>query len=453
MTNPHCECPVSGWCKRHQMMKGAERHKRCQGTGGTRDCGLSYWNAWEQGRLGATPPANPVFNPEGFCGKPATIVSQIGTRLSEIIKRETGIEIPCAVCRERIATLDSMTQDQARQARDSIVGDIVERAPEQAQTLWQRLAIGADAVLHTGILKRKIESWYDEAVATGWEPPKKKLTTYRKPRARAVAGGRNQRRPYTGWRGEQDGPRIILGPFESTIRHLTYHVWPTRRSDCWQWNLQQLAKRWRLFNGIKCIGIATDKDTFSSDEVMQYAESLGMVFDHVVSKRNDRKLREVVTWIPMLQHLQPSEADANEVVFSAHAKGTQYENGEYTRNWCDLMYQSCLDYWPVVEMHLRTSLMTGSFREFGLLGKWHDWAYSGTFFWWRLQEIGKRDWRNVDQWFAGTESWTGKMCDPRETQCLFLNNNTRLYVPEYWTDVVWPEWEKWQRKMRYQRGR
>ncbi len=252
------------------------------------------------------------------------------------------------------------------------------------------------------------------------------------------------RKPYAGWRSEADGPRIEHGPFVSSIRHLTYHVWASNRGDSWQWNLEQLAKRWKIFNGTRIIGVVHDKDSRPADEVLTFAESLGMNFDHQVIKPNVPKLREVVTWIPMLNLLKPESAGANEVVFSGHAKGQKYEDPKHTRDWTDLMYQSCLDDWASVYNALRTSLMAGSFKEFGLLGKWHDWAFSGTFFWWRLAEIGKRNWRQVDQWFAGTESWPGKMCDPRETACLFLNDSRRMYDQPYWSETVWPEWQKYQ---------
>lgn len=238
-----------------------------------------------------------------------------------------------------------------------------------------------------------------------------------------------------------------MGPWTSETRHLTFHVWPTLRSDCWEWNLRQLATRWRLFNGKKVIGIAVDKQTATADAVLQFAEALGMRFDAVIEVNNNPRLREVTTFVPMLRAVGMPCTDPAAVVFSAHAKGAQYENGSYTRQWTELMFASCLDYWPLVEQHLRHAMFTGSFREFGLLGRWHDWAYSGTFYWWRPAAVSLRDWSNVDQWFAGTESWPGKICSPRETRCLFLNDNRRLYDSGYLQDVVLPEWEKWQRKM------
>lgn len=240
---------------------------------------------------------------------------------------------------------------------------------------------------------------------------------------------------------------IQHGPFISSIRHLTYFVYG-RSTDSWQWNLRQLATRWSLFNGTKVLGIAHDAESASAQEVIEFAATLGMTFDHVLTAKNNPKLREVVLFVPMMKLLNPTTAGENEVVFSSHAKGQKYDDASHTRDWTDLMYQSCLDDWPAVETALRTSLMAGSFREYGLLGKWHNWAYSGTFYWWRLAEIGKRKWNEVDQWFAGTESWPGKMCLPQETACLFLNDSLRLYNQQYWKDVVWPNWKKYKNATR-----
>jgi len=266
--------------------------------------------------------------------------------------------------------------------------------------------------------------------------------TQRPARPQVAQGGRqNSRRSYTGWRSEADGPRIEHGPFVSSIRHLTYFVYP-KTEDSWKWNLQELAKRWELFNGKRVLGIAHDKYSAEPQAVIDYAASLGMTFDHVLTAANDAKLREVVLFVPMLKLLHPESAGANEVVFSGHAKGQKYDDSSYTRDWADVMYRVNLDHWDSVEDALSTSLFAGSFREYGLFRRGFDWIYSGTFYWWRLAEIGKRQWSNVDQWFGGTESWPGKLCDPRESACLFMNNSSRLYDKGYWETSVWPSWYK-----------
>jgi len=182
--------------------------------------------------------------------------------------------------------------------------------------------------------------------------------------------------------------------------------------------------------------------------VIDYAASLGMVFDHVLTAPNSEKLRETVLWVPMLRLLNPEAAGADEVVFSAHAKGQKYDDPNHTRDWTDLMYQTCLDDWPVVYNALRTALFAGSFREFGLLNLNSNWAYSGTFWWFRLAEIGKRDWSSVNQYFCGTEAWPSLLCIPQETACLFLNDSKRMYNAHYWQSTVWPEWEKYKERLR-----
>jgi hypothetical protein len=232
----------------------------------------------------------------------------------------------------------------------------------------------------------------------------------------------------------------------SSIRHLTYHIWPTIEHDAWKWNLQQLAARWSLFNGTKILAIVTDGQSVEANVVLEFARSLGMHFDHVIQMRN-HMLREVVTWLPMLEILSPETAAENEVVFSAHGKGVRHSaTGNQVTDWADLMYRSCLDDWPTVEAQLAQFVATGSFKRynnFDTPGN-HCWHYSGTFFWWRLAEIGRRNWRKVDAKYFGTESWIGHQAPPEECGCLFLDGSGDLYSREYWTEVVWPAWTKYQ---------
>jgi len=61
--NPHCECPVFGFCERHNREKNIREHELCKIIADTSDGGMKYWNAWEEGKLGATAPDKPVLNP------------------------------------------------------------------------------------------------------------------------------------------------------------------------------------------------------------------------------------------------------------------------------------------------------------------------------------------------------------------------------------------------------
>lgn len=385
------------------------------------------------------------------------VLEAVGTAMREQIRNLINIKggSSCG-CDTLVEEMNRWGIDGCERRRKDIVDKIVANRPilfdairaNESKTAWQRLALFANAAMPDALVaaaaRIHVNRMLDAAIAMVRSQKAERLK-------KAVHTPRTKRRPYTGWRSEAQGPHFYRGPFETTTRCLTYHVWPTRRSDCWQWNLDELGKRIGLFNGPKAIGIATDEETATPDEVLEYASNRGIHFDHVITVRNNRRLREVATFLPMLHAIGMPVTDPGVVVFSGHAKGTQYNHGTHTAEWTKVMYASCLDYWPLVEQHLRHAIMTGSFRQYGLLGKWHDWAYSGTFFWWRAAEIAKRvGWNQVDQWFAGTESWPGKMCDPRETRALFMNDSTDLYVRDYWEKVLRPEWARWQQKMRMQ---
>ena len=377
---------------------------------------------------------------------PEPVGDALKARIESLVTIKTGKSCGC----ENLATqMNQWGIAGCEKRREEIISHLVGNRDVLLASLrsidgWIGLASEWAASMVPEFLLRKGAGWLlDEAI----EKVRVDIINQKEERRRrGVPRPQRKSKVYSGWRSEADGPMIPMGPFESKIRHLTYFVYP-RNEESWKWNLQQLAKRWWLFNGTRVLGVAHDAMSASAADVTNYAEELGMKFDHVLTAVNNAKLRETVLWVPMLRLLNPTTAGANEVVFSAHAKGQKYDDAKFTRDWCDLMYQSCLDDWPSVYNALRTALMAGSFREYGLLGRWHNWAYSGTFFWWRLAELAKRPWSNVDQWFAGTESWPGKMCEARETACLFLNDSRRLYEKHYWIETVWPEWEKYKRKM------
>lgn len=66
MPNQLCECPVAGFCKRHQLNKNQHSFLMCKGIAPTKDGGWKYFVAWEKGLLGATVPQFPQTNPPPF---------------------------------------------------------------------------------------------------------------------------------------------------------------------------------------------------------------------------------------------------------------------------------------------------------------------------------------------------------------------------------------------------
>jgi len=326
---------------------------------------------------------------------PMPIKSNIGTRLHAVIERDAG-KIECSECRDEVTRLNILSASAVIDQADAIAEGIVDRGARKAPKFWQRWG----ATLAPGLAKMQALSWIYEA--TGY-------------------------------------------PWQSQIRHLTFHVWPTTKHDAWQWNLQQLAQRWPMFTGKKIIAIATDGSTVSAETVLQFCEQIGIQWDHVIVQPNDARIREGATWVPMLRLFNPETAAPNEVVFACHGKGVRHEHQEqHIKAWAEVMYQSCLDYWPLAEEQLRSKVATGSFRKFGgFKTQCRNFHFSGTFFWWRLAEIGKRDWKKVEQKYWGTENWMSCQAEASETGVLFHDKCVSLYEYKYWEDVVWPAWEIW----------
>ena len=156
------------------MDKSNRMHALCKGEAATQDCGLKYWLAWEEGRIGATRPERTVMQPKGFCSGPTkapkippTRLSNIGSKLHEIIHRETGIVVPCDACKKAITMLNNRTPEDCIEHWAAIVEDIVDRAQKQAPRLWQRIAVAIDKTFSTGIAAGRIGGWLDEAIETG----------------------------------------------------------------------------------------------------------------------------------------------------------------------------------------------------------------------------------------------------------------------------------------------
>ena len=226
-------------------------------------------------------------------------------------------------------------------------------------------------------------------------------------------------------RPQRGGP-VPQVDLSDAVRHLTYHIWPTVRNDCWRWNLEQLAARWPLFNGRKVLGLVYDYKSEFPDVVLQECERLGIAWDAVLVRRNTKKLGEVKTWVWRLSQLQPQTAQPNEVVFAAHAKGVRHDYGAVVP-WAETMYEACLDDWDTVRQQLEWSLFTGAFQQEGQFQPGIRWHYSGSFYWFRLHDIGRRNWQSIEGHYAGTETWPCLMADRSETACLFARDCGNLY--------------------------
>jgi hypothetical protein len=221
----------------------------------------------------------------------------------------------------------------------------------------------------------------------------------------------------------------------------------------WQRNVLQLRKRIDLFNGKRIVAISTGPGLDPPDAVKDLFR--GTVSDWLVMP-NSYSRREVATFLPLWSHVRTE--DPSEATFYAHAKGvTRPVNpGTTIHTWTRLMYETCLDYWPLVERTLARFPLAGTFKKVGrgFAGSDSSWHYSGTFYWARNVELFRRDWRRVDPVWWGTESYPGLHFGADEAGCLFHESvvpTLDLYSMGYLRGIVLPRYEAWKREHEHER--
>lgn len=227
------------------------------------------------------------------------------------------------------------------------------------------------------------------------------------------------------------------------VRNLVFHFYPRRGNGIWQWHVAQLRKRRRLFNGRCVVAIATDASTDSPDDVKALFEGWPCEF---IEMPNNAGLREVATLEPLLErveNLSPAQA-----TFYAHAKGVTYPDAR-SRPITELHYETCLDYWPLVEELLRDHPVAGSFRVHD--PNWFpgqstsDWFYMGSFFWFRNKDLFRQpDWRRADPFWCGVETYPSLHFSFAEAASIFY---TRRHDSLAETEIVaWRKEHAHQRK-------
>lgn len=194
------------------------------------------------------------------------------------------------------------------------------------------------------------------------------------------------------------------------IRHLHYRVFPVTKSGTWQWNVRKLLRHWDLFNGVKVISIATQEPYAAykldpPDYVRAMFEGRGCSF---IEMRNNPRLREVVSFIPALDIISARPGD-NSAIFFGHTKGVtrHFDSKEAIFRWTNLLYELCLDYWPVADRRLQRFPACGALKKLGTCfeGSRSDWHYAGSFYWLRAADLFARNWHRIDHNEYGSESY------------------------------------------------
>lgn len=246
-------------------------------------------------------------------------------------------------------------------------------------------------------------------------------------------------------------PQPYTGPI---VRDLIYHVWPTKRSDQWKWNLDQLLQRITLFNGRRIIGIVTDQNSHSAEVVQDYLSGHGCEY---VLKPNDktkgqRKGRgEVITFPEMLEMVRTN--DPNRVAFYGHAKGVRYSQAELdsgsVRQWAAAQYEVMLDDFESVEAALLNNLFAGCFRAW-IDNQGSRWQYSGTFWAMRSARVFANPVPPPEQKYGGVEVWPSKVASLEHAACLFVDSAGHLKLKDRrcFDSQIEPQLAEWRARCR-----
>lgn len=229
-------------------------------------------------------------------------------------------------------------------------------------------------------------------------------------------------------------------------RHLLFHIWPRKLSQgTWQRNLDQLKQRWPLFTGKKVIAVATSPDSHSLEAVQEYMRDYQCEWVHV---ENDHTLREVKTFLALFEQVEGLPG----YTFYGQGKGVTkpVNRGVSIHRWTSAMYELLLDYWPLVEQQFKQYHTVGAFKK-SVNGAFHGssstWHYSGSFCWFKNDELWRRNWRDIERVWFGIESYPSMIYSRDESACIFhcRDKQFSLYNLKYWQQVE-GELEAWRRE-------
>ena len=245
-------------------------------------------------------------------------------------------------------------------------------------------------------------------------------------------------------------PPIEKVDLSESNRHLMFHIWPIKDFGAWQWNCDRLLEHAACFNGRRVVAIVTDDESEPAEAVREYLKDFT---DEFLEFPNDPRLREVVTFVPMLERLEGLQSE-RDVTFTCHAKAVRHkltpeQEGTTIFRWAGACYET-MTHWEAVRPLLETNGTVGVFRRFNNVpdrkgfGVWH---FSGAFYWFRNQDVFRRNWRYVPDRFYGTEAWPGLMFKTSESACVACDNIGDLYNFEYWTKSIEPQLAMWRNSL------
>lgn len=243
-------------------------------------------------------------------------------------------------------------------------------------------------------------------------------------------------------------PEIEKVKFFSPVKNLIFHVWPNKRG-LWRMSISDIMSRIDMFNGKVCVGIAIDSDAEDPEEVVKAFD--GRIDEVFVSENKGDG--EMHSFPKLLQSVE--SVDDQHVTFYCHSKATQYDvRSELSvcgQLWGDVMRETCLDYWDIVESTLETKAMAGSFKKVGFSfpGIPSDWHYSGTHYWFRNKDVAIRKKQMSETEWHGTEIWPSVFFRVHQAGTIFYDGTSpelNLYSSAYWRNKVSPALDSWRNR-------
>lgn len=242
-----------------------------------------------------------------------------------------------------------------------------------------------------------------------------------------------------------------------TVRNLMYHVAPLAANDVWRANLRQLAKRWDVFNGRKVVAIVEGSEMADPCEVSTYLDDLGCDGRTEIVQRNDVRLHEMATFLPMCDRV--ANDDPAQATFYGHAKGVSHvptsSKGRAVMYWRNALYHHLLDRWRECMEQLTIYPAVGAMKRTWRDGgrgpypntKMHprglrhgNWHFAGTFFWLRHDRVFTHpQWRDAPRDKYGVEAWLSGLFRHGEVFSMWQPWPEETEVPKPYNPAMYDE--------------
>jgi hypothetical protein len=209
-------------------------------------------------------------------------------------------------------------------------------------------------------------------------------------------------------------------------RNLIYHLTPVGN---WYQNIRYLRPHLKQFDGIRIVAVAQGPGLLPLEA---FEKEIGF-FDIVLKVENDPELRETITLPLLLQQLR-IKAEKGSITFYGHTKGVSYARHTAVDLWTQNSYRKNLEDPAKVESTLKKFPIAGCYKRYGRFSnlKHGDWHYSGTFFWFRNDDLFLRSWKKaIFPHRYGAEAFLGCLYTKHEAACLFADRCGNPYSLEY----------------------